>query len=187
METLPLFIVNFKSFNTFCKTRFSICQEKKSTISKKLEINHETVIENLDCVYNELPSSAKIDISFGIVLKSVENPEEFRYYYAADNNPVILNPMVLSDYSDLNFIKSKLRENEIFPNLINQRPDTKCKFFCVTNVTFFVFLLSCVPQGCIEQPIPSAFVKNPIVNCFVPDDEKKPYQENLCMFRTLAY
>ena len=105
-----------------------------------MEINHETVIEKLDCVYNELPSSAKINISFGFVLQSVQNPEKFRYYYAADNNPIFLNPLVLSDYSDLNFIKSMLRDNEILPNLINERPDTKLKFYCVTNVTFFVFL-----------------------------------------------
>ena len=43
-----------------------------------MEINHETLIDKLDCVYNELPSSAKINISFGFVLQSVQNPEEFR-------------------------------------------------------------------------------------------------------------
>ena len=140
---------------------------KKVHNFKIMEINHETVIEKLDCVYNELPSWAKINISFGFVLQSVQNPEEFRYYYAADNNPVFLNPMVLSDDSDLNYIKSMLRQDEFFPNLINQRPDTKWKFYCVTNVTFFVFLLSGVPLGCIEQSIPSTLLRNPIVKCFV--------------------
>ena len=160
---------------------------KKVHNFKIMEINHETVIEKLDCVYNELPSSAKINISFGFVLQSVQNPEEFRYYYAADNNPVFLNPMVLSDDSDLNYIKSMLRQDEFFPYLINQRPDTKWKFYCVTNVTFFVFLLSGVPLGCIEQSIPSTLLRNPIVKCFVSDCEKRPYQDNLCMFRALAY
>ena len=152
-----------------------------------MEINHETVIEKLDCVYNELPSSTKINISFGFVLQSVQNLEQFRYYYTADNNPIFFNPMVLSDDSDLNFIKSMLRKDEIFPNLINQRPDTEWKFYCVINVTFFVFRLSRVPLGCIKQPIPSAFVKNPKVKCFVSDCKNKPYQDNLCMFRALAY
>ena len=160
---------------------------KKVHNFKIMEINHETVIEKLDCVYNELPSSAKINISFGFVLQSVQNPEEFRYYYAADNNPVFLNPVVLSDVSDLNYIKSMLRKDEILPNLSNQRPDTKWKFYCVTNVTFFVFLLSGVPLGCIEQSIPSSLLRNPIVKCFVSDCEKRPYQDNLCMFRALAY
>ena len=52
---------------------------------------------------------------------------------------------------------------------------------------FLVFLLSGVPLGSIEQLISSALVKNPIVKCFVSDGEKKPYQDNLCMFRALAY
>ena len=160
---------------------------KKVHNFKIMEINHETVIEKLDCVYNELPSSAKINISFGFVLQSVQNPEEFRYYYAADNNPVFLNPMVLADDSDLNYIKSKLREDEILPNLINHRPDTKWKFYCVTNVTFFVFLLSGVALGCITQNIPSILLRNGYLKCFVSDCEKKPYQDNLCMFRALAY
>ena len=84
---------------------------KKVHNFKIMETNHETVIEKLVCVYNELPSSAKINISFGLVLQSVQNPEKFRCYYAADNNPVFVNPMLPSDDSELNFIKSKLRED----------------------------------------------------------------------------
>ena len=95
--------------------------------------------------------------------------------------------MVLSDDSDLNFIKLKLRSEDFLPNLINQRPDTKWKFYCVTIVTFFVFLLSGVPLGCITQNIPSILLRNGYFKCFVSDCEKKPYEDNLCMFRALAY
>ena len=95
--------------------------------------------------------------------------------------------MVLSDDSNLSFIKSKLRSEDFLPNLINQRPDTKWKFYCVTNVTFFVFLLSGVPLGCMTQNIPSILLSNGYVKCFVSDCEKKTYQDNLCMFRALAY
>ena len=146
---------------------------KKVHNFKLFELSHETVINKLDFVYNDLPSSAKINISFGFVLQSVHNSDEFRYFYAADNNPIFLNPMVLSDDSDLNFIKSKLRSEDFLPNLINQRPDTKWKFYCVTNVTFFVILLSGVPLGCIIQNIPSILLKNKHVKCFVSDCEKK--------------
>ena len=160
---------------------------KKVHNFKLVELSHEIVINKLDIVYKDLPSSAKINISFGFVLQSVHNSDEFRYHYAADSNPVFLNPMVLSDDSDLSFIKSKLRSEDFLPNLINQRPDTKWKFYCVTNVTFFVFLLSGVPLGCIQQTIPSALVKNPLAKCFISDGEKKLYHDNLCMFRALTY
>ena len=145
------------------------------------------MINKLDFVYNHLPSSAKIIISFGFVLQSVHNSDEFRDYYAGDNNPVFLNPIVLSDDSDLSFIKSKLRSEDFLPNLINQHPDTKWKFYCVTNVTFFVFFLSGVPLGCMTQNIPSILLRNGYVKCFVSDCNKKPYQDNLCIFRALSY
>ena len=160
---------------------------KKVHNFKLVELSHEIVINKLDIVYKDLPSLAKINISFGFVLQSVHNSDEYRYHYAADNNPVFLNPMVPSDDSDLSFIKSKLRSEDFLPNLINQRPDTKWKFYCNTNVTFFVFLISGVPLGCIQQTIPSALVKNPLVKCFISDGEKKLYHDNLCMFRALTY
>ena len=52
---------------------------------------------------------------------------------------------------------------------------------------FFVFLLSGVPLGCIQQSIPPSLLRNPLVKYFVSDCELKPYQDNLCMFRALAY
>ena len=64
---------------------------------------------------------------------------------------------------------------------------TRWKLYCVTNVTFFVFLLNGVPLGCIQQSIPPFLLRNPLVKCFVSDCELKPYQDNLCMFRALAY
>ena len=96
---------------------------------KLVELRHEIVINKLDFVFHDLPSSAKINVSFGFVLQSVHNSDEFGYFYAADNNPIFLNPVVLSDDSDLNFIKSKLRSEDFLLNLINQRPDAKWKFY----------------------------------------------------------
>ena len=117
------------------------------------------MIEKLDCVYNEITRSAKINTSFGFAMQSLQTSEEFRYYYAADNNTVFLNPMALPDDSDLDFIKSKLRDDEILPKPINQRPDTKWKFYCITNIILFVLLFSVVPSGCVTQNNPSILLR----------------------------
>ena len=61
---------------------------KKVHNFKFVEPSHETVIKKLNSVYNDLPSSAKINISFGFVLQSVHNSDEFQYFYAEDNNPI---------------------------------------------------------------------------------------------------
>ena len=124
---------------------------KKVHNFKLMELSRERVINKLNFIYNDLPSSAKINVSFGFVLQSVHNSDKFRYYYAADKNPVFLIPIVVSDDSDLSFLKSQLGSEDFLPNLINQRPDTKRKCYCVTNVTFFVFLLSGVPLECLNN------------------------------------
>ena len=70
---------------------------KKDHNFKIREIHHEIVIKK-DYTHNELSSSAKINFSFGFVLQSVQNPEELRYYYAADSVSIFLNPMFEHDY-----------------------------------------------------------------------------------------
>ena len=46
---------------------------KKVHNFKLVELSHEIVMNKLDFVYKDLPSSAKINISFGFVLQSVHN------------------------------------------------------------------------------------------------------------------
>ena len=67
---------------------------------KLTELSQETVIKKLDFHYNDSPSSAKIIFSFGFVLQSLHNSDEFRCYHAAQDNAVFLNPIVLSDDSN---------------------------------------------------------------------------------------
>ena len=134
----------------------------------------------------ERTSSAETNLAFSIVLRKIENTNQFGYYYAADNNPLILNPIVLFDYSDLIFIRSKLSGQELISGLVAHRPDTKWNFYCVTNV-IFVLLLKAVHFGCIHQTIPTTLLRNLLVKCIVSDCKMKPYQDKLCMFRALAY
>ena len=60
---------------------------KKVHNFKLVELSHETVINKLGFIYDELPNSGKINISFGFVLQSVQSSVKFRYFYAADNTP----------------------------------------------------------------------------------------------------
>ena len=113
-------------------------------------------------------------MSFGFVMQRVYNSDELPCYYAADNNLIFLIFTLPSDESGLIFMKSELKEDEILPSLFSQLPDTKGKFFCVTNVTLFVFLLSGVQLGCTEQSFPSAILSNPIVKSFFADCKTSP-------------
>ena len=57
---------------------------------KLIELSQETVIRKMDIVYNNLPSSAKINDSFGFQFQSLHISDEFQYIYAADEKPRIL-------------------------------------------------------------------------------------------------
>ena len=81
-------------------------------------------------------------------------------------NHLFRNQVIISNDFDLNLRKTTLGGDNFLPNLLTQHPDTKWKFFCVTNVTF-VFLLSGVPLGCINHPVISILHRHPVVKCFV--------------------
>ena len=80
---------------------------------KLVELNHETVIDKLEYVYKDLPSSAKIDFSFGFVLQSWKYAELFRYYYAADKNPMFLIPW-FSPMTQISILSNRNWEVKIF-------------------------------------------------------------------------
>ena len=84
-----------------------------------------------------------------------------------------------------------MKSEEFLLNLISQQPDTKGKFFCVHNVTFFAFLLIGVPLGCTQQLISPSVLRNPLIKCFGFRLRNKTLPRQLvhvsCMFRALAY
>ena len=103
--------------------------------------------EKLDSIFADLDCTAKLNFSFGFILRNTEDPSEFRYYYAADNNPVFTTPVTISNHQDLEFIKDRIDKESIFESAIQQRSNTKWRFFALTNVTFFVYLMPNVSRG----------------------------------------
>ena len=68
-----------------------------------------------------------------------------------------------------------------------ERANTKWKFYKLTNLTVFAALLKDVPMGCEDSVLPEPFLKNQNVNCLTYEEKtKKPYKDNLCLFRGLA-
>ena len=51
----------------------------------------------------------------------------------------------------------------------------------------FVFHLTDVPLGCQNALLPQALLRHPLVKTFLSDSDKKPFDDNLCLFRAVAY
>ena len=68
-----------------------------------------------------------------------------------------------------------------------KRSNTKWRFFKLTNLTIFAALLRDMPMGCKDAVLPESLLKNHTVNCLTYEQNtKKPYKDNLCLFRALA-
>ena len=65
--------------------------------------------------------------------------------------------------------------------------NTKWRFYKLTNLTVFAALLKDVPVGCKDAVLPEPLPKNRTINCLTfEENTRKPYNDNLCLFRSLA-
>ena len=67
-----------------------------------------------------------------------------------------------------------------------ERQSTKWRFCKLTNITIFAALLKNIPVGCSDVSLPEPLLKNPYLNCLISNSHKKPYNDNLCLFRALS-
>ena len=141
--------------------------------------------DNLQKVYNELTSAAKINVSFGFVLKSVEN--EYRYYYAHNNNTLFDLPVVLADKDDLRFILDNLDDESYFEHMMRERENTKWRFYCVTNMTIFAYLMPRIPLGCKTETIPLYLSRNKQIFTLLFNHQRNKIGDNFCLFRAICF
>ena len=162
---------------------------KKKTIYnfRLTEFNPILINEKLREVFLNLNCAVKLNLSFGFVLHDRIESGEYRYYYAADNNPIFQTPITLENESDLLTLQSRIEQENFLHDCVVHRPNTKWKFALLTNLTVFLYHLEKIPLGCSVVNLPQAIIKNPNIRTFLVDGNKKPYDDNLCFFRAVAF
>ena len=83
-------------------------------------------------------------------------------------------------------IKNVLSNTDVIEACTKERANTKWKFYKLTNVTVFAALLREVPMGFQDAVLPEPLTKNHTVKCVTYENTRKPYNDNLCLFRALA-
>ena len=112
--------------------------------------------------------AAKVNLALGFILRNVET-NDYRYYYPHENNLLLDKAFLLSNRNDLLVLQNKIE-----------------KFTVITNVTVFAALLTNIPMGCTDTPLPEPLLRNPEVNCLVSNGHDEPYNDSLCLFRAIA-
>ena len=75
----------------------------------------------------------------------------------------------------------------ILLNFVQERANTKWKFYKLKNLTVFAAPLKDVPMCCKDSVLHEPLLKNRNVNCLTfEQNTRKPYSDNLCLFRAVA-
>ena len=146
----------------------------------------QVIEENMDRVLDKLKCVAKLNLALGFILKNIEDGK-FRYFYAHENNTLLEQSKLVSKKDDMAKLKEILKKTDVIESCTKERINTKWRFFNLTNLTKFVALLRDIPMGCKDAVLPEPLLKNHTVNCLTYEQNtKKPYKDNLCLFRALA-
>ena len=146
----------------------------------------QVIDENLDRVLDTLKCVAKLNLALGFVLKKIEDGK-FRSFYAHEKNTLLEQSKLVSNKDDMSKLKEILKKTDVIESCTKEGSIKKWKFFKITNLTIFAALLRDIPMGCKDAVLPESLLRNRSINCLTYEQNtKKPYKDNLCLFRALA-
>ncbi|XP_071793479.1 uncharacterized protein [Asterias amurensis] len=141
----------------------------------------------LTTVFYRLRCRAKINLSFGFILRHSETGE-LRYFHPSQNNgSVFPSPETVASAEDLDRLVTRVQEADVLQIGFRRRPDTKWTVAATTNVTVYVNKLTQFPIGSpIEKLPPYVAYNNGLWNLVVNSNTGERYDDSLCFFRCLA-
>ena len=146
----------------------------------------QVIEEKLDRVLDKLKCVAKLNLALGFILKNIED-EKFRYFYAHENNTLSEQSKLVSNKDDMAKMKEILKKTDVIESCTKERSNTKWRFFKLTNLTIFAALLRDIPMGCKDAVLPESLLRIRSIKCLTFEkNTRKPYNDNLCLFRALA-
>ena len=155
----------------------------------KFAVNNLTaqvIEEKSDRVLDKLKRVAKLNLALSFILKNIEDGK-FRYFYAHENNTLLEHSKLVSNKDDMAKLKDILKKTDVNESCTKERSHTKWRFSKLTNLTIFAALLRDIPMGCKDAILAESLLRNRSINCLTYEQNtKKPYKDNLCLFRALG-
>ena len=146
----------------------------------------QVIEEKLDCVLDKLKCVAKVNLALGFILKNIED-RKFRYFCAHENNTLLEQSKLVNNKDDMSKLKESLKKTDVIESCTKERTNKKWRFFKLTNLTIFAALLRDIPMGCKDAVLPESLLRNRSINWLnFEKDTRKPYNDNLCLFRAFA-
>ena len=160
---------------------------RRKVFNYAVETVNETIVkEKHDHFFNNLKYAAKVNLAFGFISKTIEDGG-FRYFFSRENNTLLDRSKLVCTHDDLAKLKGFLNKTDVIESCSRERPNTKWRFYKLTNLTVFAALLKDVPMGCRNAILTEPLLKNHTINCVTYEENtRQPYKDNLCPFRAIA-
>ena len=149
-------------------------------------LNETTVDEKHDQFFNKLKCAAKVNLTFSIIVKNIEDGR-FRYFHAHESNTLLGRSELVCTRDDLAKLKDFINKTDVIESCSREWLRTEWKFYKLTNLTVFAALLKDVPMGCKDAVLLKPLLKNWTIKCLTFEEStRQPYNDNLCLFRALV-
>ena len=150
---------------------------------KLLKLDPSKIEEKLKEVFVKLNCAAKLNLSLG---RSVDT-DEYRYFYAHENNTFFEKSHLLCSKGDLVSLQDRVEKIDLVETCAQERANTKWRYALTTNVTIFCALLNNIPMECIDAVIPQQLLRRSDVNCLVTNGYGENYKDFLFLFRAVVF
>ena len=123
----------------------------------------EKLNSKLNDVFIHLKYTAKVNVAFGFVMKSIDDSR--RFVYPQGKNSMLEKYKLFITGDDLKHFKAMIAANNVITACTRGMVDTKWQFLKLTNFTVFTILLKKIPMGCRNALFPDHLLKERFINC----------------------
>ena len=142
-------------------------------------------MEQVEYIYEHSQYAFKVNISFGLILQNISD-NSYRYFVPYTNEMLFLFLQVISNRSDVEKLRGLLSNFDLSNYFQKAKPDSKWKPVAVVNCFYQVFKMI-FPIG-MSGPLPDYITLSKSFISFANHpNTNKPFADNLCFFRCLAY
>ena len=129
-----------------------------------VETLNETIVnEKLDHFFSNLKCAAKVNLTFGFIVKDIEDGG-FRYLTAREKDTLVDRSKFECTHDDLAKLKDFLNKTDVIESCSRERTKKKWKLSKLANLTVFAALLKDVPMGCKNAVLPEPLLRNGTIN-----------------------
>ena len=133
---------------------------------KLSKLDPNEINDKLKEVFEKENCAAKVNLALGFILRNVDT-DEYRYFYAHENNTFFENFYLLCSKGDLVSLQDRVETMDLVETCAQERENTKWRFALTTDLTIFCVLLKDIPLGCIDAVLPEHLLRRSDVSCLV--------------------